>query len=150
MERLAGDRVHAPDGRGPDPQPLGARPDGWTHLKSRVVPGAVQLVEDVFALTRAPAHREHADVAADLAQRLERLGAELELFGPFVVLKEVQWLADRGWTVAEALPDLEGLKKPIVARLELRRVSDGRETESARKVLFVRSPAPRLFDKRQL
>ena len=33
-----------------------------------------------------------------------------------------------GTSVAEALPDLEGLKKPIVARLELRRVSDGRET----------------------
>ena len=32
---------------------------------------------------------------------------------------------------------MEGLKKPIVARLELRRVSDGRKTGERPKVLFV-------------
>ena len=46
-------------------------------------------------------------------------------------------------SVAEALPDLEGLKKPIVARLELRRVSDGRKTgERPKECCSLRSPAP--------
>ena len=50
-------------------------------------------------------------------------------------------------SVAEALPDLEGLKKPIVARLELRRVSDGRKTGERPKecLLFVEiARTPRL------